>query len=89
DPEALVEPIRIVRNLTRVSSLREGDPYTFIECLQSIYPVEGIASPKSPGDTFEYWVPDMYGRPWAQLWEKYLEEGMQKPKDEKDIFSFD
>jgi hypothetical protein len=30
----------------------------------------------------------MYGRPWAHIWEKYWEEGMQKPEDE-DIFSFD
>jgi hypothetical protein len=27
----------------------------------------------------------MYGRPWAQLWEKYFEQGMDRPK-EKDIF---
>jgi hypothetical protein len=33
-------------------------------------------------------VPDIYGRPWAQIWEKYWEEGMDRPKDE-DIFSFD
>jgi hypothetical protein len=30
----------------------------------------------------------MYGRPWAHIWEKYFEEGMERPKDE-DIFSFD
>jgi hypothetical protein len=29
----------------------------------------------------------MYGRPWAQLWEKYFENGMERPKDE-DVFSF-
>jgi hypothetical protein len=28
----------------------------------------------------------MYGRPWAQIWEKYFEKGMDRPK-EKDIFS--
>lgn len=90
DPEALVEPIRIVRNLTRLSSLGEGDPYTFIECLQTIYPIEGVATPQSPGDTFEYTVPDMYGRPWARMWEKYHEEGLEKPKsDAADIFSFE
>jgi hypothetical protein len=30
----------------------------------------------------------MYGRPWAQIWEKYWEKGMHKP-DEDDIFSFE
>jgi hypothetical protein len=29
----------------------------------------------------------MYGRPWAQAWEKYREKGMQRPK-EADLFSF-
>ncbi len=90
DPEALVEPIRIVRNLSKMSSLREGDPYTYIECIQSIYPVDGVATPQSPGNEIEYRVPDMYNRPWSQIWEQYQEEGMQKPAAEgPDIFSFE
>jgi len=91
DPEALVEPVRIVRNLARQSSLREGDPYTYIECVQTIFPVDGIATPLSPGAEYNYRVTDMYGRPWAQIWEQYLEEGMEKPVDENavDIFNFE
>jgi hypothetical protein len=27
-------------------------------------------------------VPDMYGRPWARLWEKNFEKGMQRPDDQ-------
>jgi hypothetical protein len=88
DPEALVEPIRIVRNLSRVDDISHGDPYTYIECIQTIFPDQGYATPKSPGETFEFWVPDMYGRPWAEIWEKYHEEGMTPPEDEEDIFSF-
>ena len=65
DPEALAEPIRIVRNLQRLSGLEVGDPFTFIECLPQIYPVDGRATPSSPGDVLEYEVPDMYGRPWG------------------------
>jgi len=30
----------------------------------------------------------MYGRPWADIWEEYHEQGMQRPEDE-DIFSFE
>jgi hypothetical protein len=41
----------------------------------------------SPGVTIDYTVPDMYGRPWAQIWERYFEEGMQRPEDES-IFDF-
>jgi hypothetical protein len=91
DPEALVEPIRIVRNLQKLSSLREGDPYTYIECVQTIFPVDGVATPLSPGAEFNYRVFDMYGRPWAEIWEHYHEEGMQKPRDDNavDIFNFE
>jgi hypothetical protein len=32
-------------------------------------------------------LPDTYGRPWAQIWERYREQGMQRPQDE-DLFSF-
>jgi hypothetical protein len=88
DPEALVEPVRIVRNLVKSSDFDEGDPYVFIECTQTIFPIDGTATPVAPGQIIEYPVPDMYGRPWAQIWEQYWEEGMEKPGEE-DIFSFD
>jgi hypothetical protein len=88
DPEALVEPVRIVRNYVKQSGFEEGDPYVFIECVQTIFPIEGTGTPVAPGQVIEYEVPDMYGRPWAQIWEKYWEQGMEKPEEE-DIFSFD
>jgi hypothetical protein len=89
DPEALVQPIRMVRNLYKISGFEEGDPYEFIECVPTIYPLDGVATPVSPGDVIEYRVPDMYGRPWGQIWEQYHEQGMKKPKDEGDIFDFE
>jgi hypothetical protein len=49
--------------------------------------VKGRATPVTAGQTIEYEVPDMFGRPWAQMWEKYFEQGMERPK-EKDIFEF-
>ena len=41
DPEALVEPIRIVRNLPKHGGFEEGDPYVFIDCIPTIFPVKG------------------------------------------------
>ena len=35
-----------------------------------------------------YKVPDMYGRPWAKIWEEYHEKGMQRPP-EKELIKFD
>jgi hypothetical protein len=63
------------------------NPVPFVECIQTIFPLEGTATPAVPGRVIEYEVPDMYGRPWAQIWEKYWEQGMKKP-DEDDLFDF-
>ncbi len=88
DPVALVQPIRIVRKLVKESTVTAGDPYVFIECVPTIYPVKGKATPVSPGETINYEIPDMYGRPWAHIWEEYFEQGMHKPQPERDIFDF-
>jgi hypothetical protein len=87
DPEALVEPVRIIRNYVKIGDFDTGDPYVFIDCVQTIFPIDGKASPVTPGTVIQYEVPDIYGRPWAHIWEKYFEQGMEKPEDE-DIFSF-
>ncbi|MEJ1963811.1 MAG: hypothetical protein WDO56_20510 [Gammaproteobacteria bacterium] len=88
DPEALAQPIRIVRNLARVGGLGEGDPYEVIECLPNIFPVKGVATPVVPGEKIEYEALDMFRRPWAQLWEQYFEKGMQRPAQDEAIFDF-
>ena len=88
DPESLVEPIRIIRNYLKTGDPVESDPLVFIECVPTIYPQDGRAKPVSPGEMFEYEIPDMYGRPWAAMWEKYFEQDMEKP-EEADLFSFE
>jgi hypothetical protein len=87
DPEAFVQPLRIVRQLRRLSGLEEGDPNPYIECVQTIFPIKGVGQPVAVGSTIEYEVPDIYGRPWAQIWEKYHEQGMERPEQE-DLFDF-
>jgi hypothetical protein len=87
DPEALAEPVRIVRNYQKVDDLNKSDPYVFIECIPTIMPIDGKSTAVAPGQTVPYTVPDIYGRPWAQMWED-AEKGMEKPKTE-DIFKFD
>jgi hypothetical protein len=88
DPEALVEPVRIVRNLDRASGLEEGDPFQFIECLPQLFPQDGRATPVSPGTVIDYTVPDMYGRPWAEIWRRFHEQGMEHAEAD-DIFNFE
>jgi hypothetical protein len=87
DPEALVDPVRIVQSWQRTARLNEDTPLTIIECVPGIFPVEGAARAIAPGARFEYELPDIYGRPWAQIWERYREPGMQRPAEE-DIFAF-
>ena len=87
DADALVQPIRIVRNLEKVSGFEQGAPQDFVKCVPAQFPVKGVATPATPGDTVQFELPDMYGRPWAKLWEEHFERDMQKPKG-ADLFDF-
>jgi hypothetical protein len=40
------------------------------------------------GKVIEYKVPDMFGRPWAEICQDDHERGMKRPED-KDIFNFE
>ncbi len=51
-------------------------PQTFIECVQTIYNINGINSPLTPGVKVEVEVPDMYGRPWDKIWHENFEKDM-------------
>jgi hypothetical protein len=88
DEEALIEPVRIVHYLDRQSGLNEDDPFLFMECFPQIFPIDGLSTPVAPGQTFEYTQPDIFDRPWARIWERYHEQGMERPEDD-DIFSFE
>ena len=87
DPDVFVEPVRIVETWNRLGRLNEHEPLVVLECVPHIFPVRGNATPETPGATFEYTLPDIYGRPWAQIWERYHEQGMERPPEE-DLFSF-
>jgi hypothetical protein len=87
DPDVFVDPVRIVQTWDKIGKLNENDPFVIMECIPQIFPIKGIATPVAPGATFEYTFLDILGRPWAQIWEKYHEQGMSRPPEE-DIFSF-
>jgi hypothetical protein len=86
DDEAFVDPVRIVHMLTRQHDLNEGEPFPIMECIPQSFPVDGHTTPMTPGQTFEYRVPDIFGRPWAQIWERYHEEGMERPREQTGRF---
>jgi hypothetical protein len=33
----------------------------------------------------EFKVPDMFGRPWAQIWEEHFEQDMERPRQLLDL----
>jgi len=90
DPEAFVQPLRVRDRFLRRAEAGDADArYTFIECLSNIKNVKGrpVQITKGDPDFIDY-----YGRPWAQNWEKWFEQGWEKPdsdavpKDVLDIF---
>ena len=88
DSEALAEPLRIVQVHVRTGELTEVDPFVYTRCIQTIFPINGRPQPVSPGTTIDYTVPDMFGRPWAQIWERYFERGMERPAADESLFEF-
>jgi hypothetical protein len=88
DEEGLATPIRNVRFLSRLGSFNEVAPINLTHCNQTIYPLDGRGTPVVPGTVIPYRVEDLYGRPWAQIWEEYFEQGMQRPGD-ADLFDFE
>jgi hypothetical protein len=86
DDEAFVQPLRIVHLLDKQRNLSEGDPFPIFECIPQSFPIDGHATPVVPGQTIEYVAPDIYGRPWAKIWERYFEEGMQRPQEATNRF---
>ncbi len=87
DAEALAQPLRLIQVHIKTGELSEVDPFVYTRCIQTIFPVDGRPQPLSPGVTIDYTVPDMYGRPWAQIWERYFEQGMERPAEDS-IFDF-
>jgi hypothetical protein len=89
DSEGLVQPIRSVSFYPRVGAFNDVQPNNLTHCRQMIFPVAGRGVPVTPGTTVQYEVEDLYGRPWAAMWEKYFEQGMQRTETADDIFSFE
>ena len=62
------------------------DPFVILDCVPQSFPLDGHTTPVSPGQIVEYRVPDIFGRPWAEIWERYHEEGMERPREQTSRF---
>ena len=90
DPEALVEPMRIVRNLIKINEFADEkrSRTSSSSASQTIFPIDGMTTPVSPGrrDT----VRDSgHVRPavGARSGSKYFEQGMSRPGAGEDTCS--
>jgi hypothetical protein len=86
DPEALVQPVRDKRFFYRKGELTQSPAPNLYFCNQTIYPLDGRGTHLVPGRVIEYEIEDLYGRPWARIWERHFEQGMQRPIEEGSFF---
>ncbi|OYX30633.1 MAG: hypothetical protein B7Y99_11455 [Caulobacterales bacterium 32-69-10] len=80
DEEAFKQPLMLkTRYVKRDEIGSQTSRFTFIECLGNIRNVNGKPTQltKEHPDFIDY-----YGRPWAQVWSKYFEQGWEKPSEE-------
>ena len=85
DSEALEQPVRILLHRNYQQGWGTADRLGFVECTRALYPIGGYATQVAPGEVIEYRVPDMFGRPWAQIWAEHFEQNMEAPDEGLDL----
>ncbi|OYX00760.1 MAG: hypothetical protein B7Z12_15465, partial [Caulobacter vibrioides] len=79
DEEAFTAPLVVrMRYVKRDAINSPTTRHTFIGCVSNIRNVDG--KPTQVGKDHPEFV-DYYGRPWAQVWSKYFEQGWDKPEE--------
>jgi hypothetical protein len=80
DPEAFQKPLRIVTPWTRTAGIDAPDRrYNFVECRVESGIVLGPDGRPSQLTPFDEGFIDFLGRPWALNWEKFFEQGWERP----------
>ncbi len=80
DPEAFVKPLRIVTPWKRTGGIDSPERrYNFVECRVENGIVLGPDGRPSQLTPFDEGYIDFLGRPWAQNWEKFFEQGWERP----------
>jgi hypothetical protein len=80
DPEAFARPLRIVTPWSRTGGIDSPERrYSFVECRVENGIVLGPDGRPSQVTPFDENYVDFLGRPWAQNWEKFFEQGWERP----------
>lgn len=81
DPEAFRQPLHIVTPWTRRAGTNDpNERYTWSECQTMSMIVNGPDGRPTQILPGEQGYIDFFGRPWAQAWERYFEQGWEKPQ---------
>jgi len=82
DPEAFAQPLRIVTPWDRTAGIDGPEArYLFVECRVENGIVLGPDGRPSQLTPFDEGYIDFLGRPWAQNWEKFFEQGWERPEE--------
>jgi hypothetical protein len=82
DPEAFVKPLHIVTPWRKTAKISDPDQrYLFVECRVENGIVLGPDGRPSQLTPFDEGYIDFLGRPWAQNWEKFFEQGWERPPE--------
>jgi len=82
DPEAFAQPLRIVTPWDRTAGIDGPESrYLFVECRVENGIVLGPDGRPSQLTPFDEGYIDFLGRPWAQNWEKFFEQGWERPEE--------
>ncbi len=88
----LAEPIRIVRNLHKTADYtddKETAARPFIECVQTIYNINGINSPLTPGRQGRgRTCPTCTAGPGTRSGTENFEKDMKRPDHSEELFNF-
>jgi hypothetical protein len=79
DPEAFAKPLRITTPWNRTGGIDSERRYNFVECRVESGIVLGPDGRPSQLTPFDEGFIDFLGRPWAQNWEKFFEQGWERP----------
>ncbi len=83
DPEAFKEPLRINTPWNRTADIDDPQQrYLFVECRVENGIVLGPDGRPSQVTPFDEGYIDFLGRPWAQNWENFFEQGWERPPAE-------
>ncbi len=88
DPEAFVQPLRLVQVHIKTGELSEVDPFIYARCIQTIFPVDGRPKPRAPARRSNTRCRTCTAARGPRSGSSTSRQGMKRPEGES-IFEFE